>query len=115
MPTPLSTRVCSSYICYVVDLIACARSTFGNDRILSSFFSFILTSNKNVHASSRAKKKKSWNFQEWFAQECFSAHRKLEYDASSVFPFWPASFRIAPEPPPIGPFGKKFNSINLIN
>ncbi len=46
MPTPLSTRVCSSYICYVVDLIACARSTFGNDRILRSFFSFILTSNK---------------------------------------------------------------------
>jgi hypothetical protein len=34
------------YICYVVDLIACARSTFGNDRILSSFFSFILTSSK---------------------------------------------------------------------
>jgi hypothetical protein len=38
----------SSYICYVVDLIACARSTFGNDRILSSFFSFILTSNKII-------------------------------------------------------------------
>ncbi len=36
-----------SYICYVVALIACVRSTFGNDRILSSFFSFILTSNKD--------------------------------------------------------------------
>ncbi len=34
------TRVCSMY------LIACERSTFGNDCILSSFFSFILTSNK---------------------------------------------------------------------
>ncbi len=34
------------YICYVVALIACVRSTFGNDCILSSFFSFILTSNK---------------------------------------------------------------------
>jgi hypothetical protein len=29
-----------------IDLIACERSTFGNDCILSSFFSFILTSNK---------------------------------------------------------------------
>jgi hypothetical protein len=28
------------------DLIACTRSTFGNGCILSSFFSFILTSNK---------------------------------------------------------------------
>jgi hypothetical protein len=53
MPTPLSTRVCSSYICYVVALTACASSTFGNRSvchdqcggILSSFFSFILTSN----------------------------------------------------------------------
>jgi hypothetical protein len=44
--TVYSTRVCSSYICYVVALIACASSTFGNDCILSSFFSFILTSNK---------------------------------------------------------------------
>ncbi len=44
LPTPLSTRVCSSYICYVVALIACTRSTFGNGCILSSFFSFILTS-----------------------------------------------------------------------
>jgi hypothetical protein len=43
------TRVCSSYICYAVDLIACARSTFGNDHILSSFFSFILTSNKILY------------------------------------------------------------------
>jgi hypothetical protein len=42
----VTSSVCSSYICYVVDLIACARSTFGNDRILSSFFSFILTRNK---------------------------------------------------------------------
>ncbi len=42
----LITCVCSSYICYVVALIACASSTFGNDRILSSFFCFILTSNK---------------------------------------------------------------------
>jgi hypothetical protein len=41
VPTPLSTRVCSSYICYVVALIACVRSTLGNDCILSSFFSFI--------------------------------------------------------------------------
>ncbi len=40
--------VCSSYICYVVALIACASSTFGNDCILSSFFSFILTSNKTL-------------------------------------------------------------------
>jgi hypothetical protein len=40
-----ATHLCTD-ICYVVDLIACARSTFGNDRILSSFFSFILTSNK---------------------------------------------------------------------
>jgi hypothetical protein len=49
MPTPLSTRVCSSYICYVAafDPIACTRSTFGNGCILSSFFSFILTSNKH--------------------------------------------------------------------
>jgi hypothetical protein len=42
-------RVCSSYICYVVALIACTRSTFGNGCILSSFFSLrngILTSNK---------------------------------------------------------------------
>jgi hypothetical protein len=31
---------------FVVDLIACERSTFGNDCILNSFFSFILTSNK---------------------------------------------------------------------
>ncbi len=31
------------------DLIACERSTFGNDCILSSFFSFILTSNKFSH------------------------------------------------------------------
>ncbi len=46
MPTPLSTRVCSSYICYVVAFIACTRSTFDNGCILSSFFSFILTSNK---------------------------------------------------------------------
>jgi hypothetical protein len=44
---------CSSYICYVVDLIACVRSTFGDDGILSSFFSFILTSNKDqsIHVS----------------------------------------------------------------
>ncbi len=41
------------YICYVVDLIACARSTFGNDRILSSFFSFILTSNKIAYLAFR--------------------------------------------------------------
>jgi hypothetical protein len=34
------------HICYVVALIACTRSTFGNSCILSSFFSFILTSNK---------------------------------------------------------------------
>jgi hypothetical protein len=34
-----STRVCSNYICYVVALIACTSSTFGNDCILSSFFS----------------------------------------------------------------------------
>ncbi len=49
MPTPLSTCVCSSYICYVVDLIACASNSFGNDCILSSFFSFILTSNKILY------------------------------------------------------------------
>ncbi len=38
--------VCDRNICYVVALIACTRSTFGNGYILSSFFSFILTSNK---------------------------------------------------------------------
>jgi hypothetical protein len=43
-----SECVCSSYIYYVVAFIACTRSTFGNGCILSSFFSFILTSNKIV-------------------------------------------------------------------
>jgi hypothetical protein len=40
-------RICSESMTFdIVDLIACERSTFGNDCILSSFFSFILTSNK---------------------------------------------------------------------
>jgi hypothetical protein len=58
------------------------------------------------------KKNESWNFQEWFAQECFSAHGKLEYDVSSGFVFGPALIGNAPEPPPIGLLGIFFNSIN---
>jgi hypothetical protein len=42
------SRTCALFSwvgCYVVAFIACTRSTFGNGCILSSFFSFILTSN----------------------------------------------------------------------
>jgi hypothetical protein len=54
-------------------------------------------------------KNESWNFQEWFAQECFSAHWKLEYDVSSIFVFGPASVRVAHGTPPIeGDFGQKY-------
>jgi hypothetical protein len=51
MPTPLSTRVCSSYTCYVVALIACTRSTFGKGCILSSFFSGFHSSLTSSHCS----------------------------------------------------------------
>jgi hypothetical protein len=44
---PESESEAESVICYVVALIACVRSTFGNNCILSRFFSFILTSNKD--------------------------------------------------------------------
>jgi hypothetical protein len=57
------------------------------------------------------EKNESWNFQEWFAQECFSAHGELEYDVSSDFFFGPASVRIAHGPPPIRALGPKFKSL----
>jgi hypothetical protein len=58
------------------------------------------------------EKNESWNFQEWFAQECFSAHGDLEYDIFSVLIFGPASVRIAHGPPPLRGLGPKFLNFN---
>ena len=60
---------------------------------------------------SMGEKNESWNFQEWFAQKCFSAHGKLKYDVSCVLIFGPASLRIAHGPPPIRGLGPKFKSL----
>ncbi len=60
------------------------------------------------------EKNESWNFQERFAQECFSAHGELEYDVSSDSFFGPASVRIAHGPPPIGPLGQILELIFLL-
>jgi hypothetical protein len=57
------------------------------------------------------EKNESWNFQESFAQECFSAHEELEYDIFSVLIFRPASVRIAHGPPPLGGLGPKFQTL----
>jgi hypothetical protein len=54
------------------------------------------------------EKNESWNFQEWFAQECFSAHGELKYDIFSVLIFGLASVRIAHGPPPLRGLGPKF-------
>jgi hypothetical protein len=70
-----------------------------------------MSSSANSHLHKKTyqwEQYESWNFQEWFAQEYFSAHGDFKYDVSSVFVFGPAPVRIAPEPPPIGPFGRKF-------
>jgi hypothetical protein len=64
-----------------------------------------------AYGVSMGEKNESWNFQEWFAQECFSAHGELEYDVSSDFFFGPASVRIAHGPPPIRALGPKFKSL----